>query len=51
VHGPNGAALVQELAKYGILDYDEQAAELVDLSKSLADKRVARPLVRRDGEV
>lgn len=51
VHGPNGAALVQELAKFGILDYDEQSAELVDMSKSLADKRVARPFVRREGDI
>jgi phosphatidate phosphatase APP1 len=47
VHGPSGATLVEELAKYGIIDHDPQAADLVDLSKSLADKRVARPLIRR----
>lgn len=43
VHGPNGAKLIQEFARIGILDRDAAAAELVDLSESLADVRKAMP--------
>lgn len=43
VHGPNGAKLIQELARVGILDPDAAAAELVDLSESLANVRRAVP--------
>lgn len=43
VHGPNGAKLIQELARIGILAPDAAAAELVDLSESLATVRRAVP--------
>ena len=43
LHAPNGAMLIQKLAQLGILDEDPSAAELVDLSETLADRRIARP--------
>ncbi|WP_245575450.1 App1 family protein [Gulosibacter molinativorax] len=43
VHGPNGAKLIQELARIGILDPDPAAAELVGLSESLANTSRAVP--------
>lgn len=43
LHAPNGAMLIQQLAERGILDEDPSAAELVDLSETLADRRIARP--------
>lgn len=43
VHAPNGAILMQKLAQLGLLDDDPSAAELVDLSKTLGDRRIARP--------
>ena len=43
VHAPNGAVLIQKLAELGLLDHDPSAEDLVDLSKTLGDRRIARP--------
>ncbi|MFD2675466.1 App1 family protein [Gulosibacter bifidus] len=43
VHAPNGAELVQELARIGILDHDDQVSALSEISRELSNTRVARP--------
>lgn len=43
-YAPNGAALVEELASMGILDHDDHADALQQISRELSNTRVARPL-------
>lgn len=43
VYAPNGAALVEELARIGILDHDDHATALQEISRELSNMRVARP--------
>lgn len=43
VNAPNGAGLTSALAELDIIAPDPHAADLVDLSKTLGDRRIARP--------
>lgn len=43
ITGPNGADLTWQLAQAGLIDEDQDAADLAALSRTLGDRRIARP--------